>query len=104
MWLGRRVRNLDSVARTGWNVSRRDERTQPGVSTPGTDKKMPRPVVAVEGDFALPNGEPDLKLTIYRPFTACSWVGFIPGVKAPGLVLLSLRDKSDTSRRGYIVE
>ena len=104
MWLGRRVRNLDCVSRTAGKLSRRDERTQPGVSTPGSDKKMPRPVGAAEGDFALPNGEPDLKLTICRPFRECSSVGFIPGVKTPGLVLLSLRDKSDTSRSGYIVE
>ena len=104
MWLGHRVKNLDSVSRTASNLSRRDKRTQPGVLTPGTDKKMPRPVGAAEGDFALPNREPDLRLTICRPFRACSWVGFIPGVKTPGLVLLSLRDKSDTSRRGDIFE
>jgi hypothetical protein len=103
MWLGRRVRNLlEAVSRRVSNLSRRDKRTQPGVSTPGTDKKMSSPAGAVCGGFALPNGEPDLKLTICRPFRACSWVGFIPGVKTPGLVLLSLRDKSDTSRKGDI--
>ena len=89
MWLERRARNLDSVSQTVSNLSRRDKRAQPGVSTPDTDKKMPRPVGAVEGDFVLANGESDLKL---------------PGVETPGLVLLSLRDKSDTSRRGYIFE
>ena len=141
MWLGHRGRNLDSVSRRAWNLSRRGKRTQPGVSTPGIDKITPRPVGAAEGDFALPNREPDLRLTICRPFSisnplrgcnsdlaqcsntpvlhhsawpdsrtttstrtnrlvrACSWVGFIPGVKTPGSVLLSLRDESDTSRR-----
>jgi hypothetical protein len=104
MWLGRRVRNLDCVSRKAGNLFRKDERTQPGVSTLGTDKKMPRPVGATEGYLALPSGEPDLKVTICRPFRAYSWVGSKPGVRTPGLVLLSLWDKSDTSRRGYIVE
>jgi hypothetical protein len=122
------------------DLSRRDKRTQPGVSTPGIDKKMARPHKAfgvwrsafvlvlvlercclqkrrvknlkrlpgiaprdrevgdaegaVERDFAQPNAEPDLKRSICRPFRAAPWVGFVPGVKTPGLVLLSLRDKS----------
>ena len=92
------------MSRTASNLSRRHKRTQPGVSTPGTDRKMPRPVGAAEGDLALANREPVLRLTICRPFKACSWVGFIPGVKVLGLVLLSLWDKSDTSRSGDIFE
>jgi hypothetical protein len=55
---------------------------------------MTRPEGAEEQDFAVPNVEPDLKPTFYRPFRAVSWVGFIPGVQTPGLVLLSLRAKS----------
>jgi hypothetical protein len=81
------------------DLSRRDKRTEPGVLTPGIYKKMVRPEWAAERGFVLPKCRPDLKRTVCHPFRVRSLVGSIPGVKTPGSVLLSLRDKSDTSRR-----
>jgi len=104
MWRGRRVRNLDSESRRESNLSRRDKRNQPGVSTPGADRKMPRPVGAVEGGFCATKlrTRPE---TNYLPPSQGEFIGWIiPGVKTPGLVLLSLRDKSEASRRDYIFE
>jgi len=105
MRLERGAKKLDSLSRGDMSsLSRRDKRTQPGVSTPGTDKKMARPEGAEERDFALPNVGRDLEPTFCHPFRADSWAGRIPGVKTAGLVLLSLRDKFERSLRDTIFE
>jgi len=65
----RGARYIEFVSRMDVSdTSRRDKRTQPGFSTPGTEKKMARPVGAVERDFALPIVEPDLKPTFQGGF------------------------------------
>jgi hypothetical protein len=92
----------DSVS----DLSRRDERTQPGVLTPGVDKKMARPEGAAERVLRCrPRFETNC-LSPFSSFVPCSrnyggqagcvsrgWI--YPWVKTPGSVLLSLRDKSD---------
>jgi hypothetical protein len=71
------------------DLSRRDSRTQPGVSTPGIDKMNAPPCLsavvtrdkgrrrkgAVDRDFAASNVEPGLKRLICRPFRADSSAG-----------------------------
>jgi hypothetical protein len=82
----------DEPSRSGVSeLSRRDKRTQPGVLTPGIDKKWARPEGAEEPGWRYQTWTQDLKRTVCHPFRVRSWIGPIPGVKTPGSVLYPFR-------------
>jgi hypothetical protein len=77
-------------------LSRRDNRTEPGVLTPGTDKKTSRPEGGgrtVVSDWCR-RSQTKRRSEHLAPLQGASWFGAVPGVKTPGSVLWSLRDKS----------
>jgi hypothetical protein len=78
-------------------LSRRESRTKPGVLTLGSDKNNARPERAEEDRSELPlnirDYQPNMPIPA-APSGRNAFLGPIPGVKTPGLVLESLRDKS----------
>jgi adenosylcobinamide-phosphate synthase len=66
------------------SLSRRDERTQPGVSTPGVDQKMARPERAEDIRSAFCLTTCSSVPALYRPFRAGLFSARYPGLK-PGL-------------------
>ena len=72
---------LRTDAKAGF-LSRRDKRTEPGVLTPGTDKKRPAPKVAVEPLSQISADVPKQSVdqNILRPLQGASWFGPVPGV------------------------
>jgi hypothetical protein len=62
-------------------LSRRDNRTQPGVSTPGTDKESARPEGAEDIVPLAHLSMQALGTTLYRPFRAMSFWVANPGLK-----------------------
>src|ERR1700760_3392717 len=76
------------------NLSRRDNRTQPGVSTPGTAHHRP----ALKGRQRIGyrwfvRSTSTLEGVILPPLQGGPPILSTPAVKTPGLVLSSLRDK-----------
>ena len=76
-------------------LSRRDERTKPGVLTPGTVNFVVRPERATDGSVEPMSSS---ITNLFRPFGAARHLKPFPGVKTPGLVLQSLRDKPNRPR------
>ena len=93
----RKGKRLALFLRDMSDLSRRDERTEPGVLTPGTDKRTIRPEGAVGIDRYMPS-----KNEMWSGLsTALS--GRVrdvdgPGVKTPGLVLVPLRGRLSANR------
>ena len=65
------------------SLSRKDVRTQPGVSTPGIDQKMTRPESAEDIRSALRLTTRSSATTFYRPFRAGLFSVGYPGLKPP---------------------
>jgi adenosylcobinamide-phosphate synthase len=63
------------------SLSRRDERTQPGVSTPGVDQKMARPERVEDIRSAVCLTTCSSVPTLYRPFRAGLFSASYPGLK-----------------------
>jgi hypothetical protein len=90
---------VPQMPRFGRFLSRRDYRTQPGVLTPGTDKKNVPPKAAVEP--GLPNTL-SIKNTL-RPSRARRGVDVFPGLKprAESYHPFGIRHQDEDSRHSH---